>query len=76
LHISSLTTLDPLLTLELRIDKERPSRALADDSSILSGDSIGLEALLEPLGNIGLVGKNLKRINTLGDRKTSLSNIS
>lgn len=75
LHLSTFSTSDPLLTLELRINEKRPSGAFTNNRGILLGNSISLETLLGPLSNIGGVSKYVKRINTLGDWESSLGDI-
>lgn len=75
LHLGSLFTLDPLLTLKLWIDDEWVSVAGGDDCGVLKGDSIGWETLSLPDGLIGSVGKDLKWVNTWGDWDGLLSDI-
>ena len=58
----SLPRLDPLHSLQLRVDHQRPPLGISEDCSILNGHAVAGEVLVAPLSNLDSVGEERENI--------------
>jgi len=59
---------DPRDALELRVDEQRPTLAVGHDDGVLDGLFVCGEALVAPLGDLGVEGQQAERVKVLGHR--------
>jgi hypothetical protein len=64
-HASTFTALNPSLTLQLRINHERESRAVGYNRTILHGDSISWETFCLPSGLNRSIRQDFKWIDSI-----------
>jgi len=68
-----LALADPLDALQLRVDHQRPARAVGDDRRVLEGQPVGGEALALPRRHLRLVREHLEHVDALDVRARDLA---
>jgi hypothetical protein len=75
-EVATFEALDPLDTLELRVNDQRVTRAFSNNGSVLQRDAIGGKTLVAPLGMVSRIRQDPKRIDAFGERNSFFSNIA